>query len=130
MTNSGLTARLPPDFVRTIVKRELQTALELAKQEMRLAQSVQDRVLLSVAHGSLGVTLYLLGELTAARLHLEQSMALYDPQTPFSPPSVRLTRGDYPYLCIADPLAAWLSGTSPEEESGGPRLSRKAISSF
>ena len=59
---------------------ELQTARELAEQMMRLAQSVQDRYLLSVAHVALGCTLYLLGELTSARTHLEQAIALYDPQ--------------------------------------------------
>ena len=59
---------------------ELQTARELAEQMMRLAQSVQDPYLLSMAHMALGGTLYLLGELTSARTHLEQAIALYDPQ--------------------------------------------------
>jgi len=60
--------------------RELQTALELAEQMMRLAQSGQDWYLLSRAHAALGWTLYDLGELTSARLHAEQGIALYDPQ--------------------------------------------------
>ena len=47
---------------------------------MRLAQSVQDPYLLSIAHKPLGVILYFLGELTSARPHLEQAIALYDPQ--------------------------------------------------
>jgi predicted ATPase len=47
---------------------------------MRLAQSVQDRYFLSVAHWTLGLTLYSRGELTSARPHLEQAIALYDPQ--------------------------------------------------
>ena len=47
---------------------------------MRLAQSVQDPYLLSVAHLGLGATLYWLGELPSARPHLEQAIALYDPQ--------------------------------------------------
>ena len=47
---------------------------------MRLAQSVQSRFLLSIAHMVLGATLYLRGELTSARPHLEQAIALYDPQ--------------------------------------------------
>jgi predicted ATPase len=59
---------------------EHQTAHELAKQQMRLAQSVQDQYLLSLAHGALGGTFYVLGELTSARTHLEQAIALYDPQ--------------------------------------------------
>jgi class 3 adenylate cyclase/tetratricopeptide (TPR) repeat protein len=59
---------------------ELQTTRELAEQMMRLAQSVQDLHLLSVAHMALGGTLYWLGELTSAQSHLEQASALYDPQ--------------------------------------------------
>jgi tetratricopeptide (TPR) repeat protein len=59
---------------------ELQTAHELSKQMMRLAQSAQDPYLLSMAHAGLGVTLYWLGELTSARPHVEQAIALYDPQ--------------------------------------------------
>ena len=60
---------------------EVQTARELAEQMMRLAQSVQDRFLLSGAHMALGFTLYLRGEFASARPHLEQASALYDPQT-------------------------------------------------
>jgi predicted ATPase len=59
---------------------ELQTTREQAEQMMRLAQSAQDRYLLSVAHACTGCILYWLGELTSARPHLEQVIALYDPQ--------------------------------------------------
>src|SRR5262249_53912949 len=47
---------------------------------MQVAQSLQDRYLLAAAHGTLGWTLYLLGELTSARTCLEQGIGLYDPQ--------------------------------------------------
>ena len=63
-----------------IVRAELQTARELAEQLLRLAQSVQDPPLLLEAHVALGNTLYYLGELASARAHLEQAIALYDPQ--------------------------------------------------
>jgi predicted ATPase len=69
-------------FVFYINRGELQTALELAEQQMRLAQQVQARDLLSAAHQALGVTLNHRGELIAARTHIEQTLALYDPQTP------------------------------------------------
>jgi len=62
------------------MRRELQTARELAEQLMRLAQSVQDPYLLSLAHAALGMTSHWLGELPSARPHLEQAIALYDPQ--------------------------------------------------
>jgi DNA-binding winged helix-turn-helix (wHTH) protein/tetratricopeptide (TPR) repeat protein len=59
-------------------RQELQTTRELAEQMMRLAQSVQDRSLLSLAHARLGYISYWLGELIAARSHFEQGIALYD----------------------------------------------------
>jgi class 3 adenylate cyclase/predicted ATPase len=81
----GETTQLVPVLWRLVVfyfgRGEVQTAHELAKQMMQLAQSIQDRFLLSVAHDALGWTLFVLGELTSARTHLEQGIALYDPQT-------------------------------------------------
>jgi tetratricopeptide (TPR) repeat protein len=47
---------------------------------LHLAQSGQDPVLLLWAHYALGFNLFHLGELASARTHLEQSLALYDPQ--------------------------------------------------
>ena len=71
-----------------INRAELQTTRELAEQMMRLAQRVQDPHLLSVAHEALGCTFYYLGELSAARTHVEQAMVLHDPQE-----HVRITMG-------------------------------------
>jgi predicted ATPase len=59
---------------------EYQTARGLGEQLLRLAQSLQDTVLLLVAHQVLGETLFWLGEFAAAREHAEQGIALYDPQ--------------------------------------------------
>src|SRR5712692_2017145 len=77
----GETPQLFPVLYRLWVfyanRGELQTAHELAEQLMRLAQSVQDGFLLSLAHMALGFTLLCLGELTSARPHLEQAIALY-----------------------------------------------------
>jgi predicted ATPase/class 3 adenylate cyclase len=61
-------------------RAEFHTARELEVQLFHLAQRVQDPALLAVAHQALGATLYWLGELTQARAHLEQGIALYDPQ--------------------------------------------------
>jgi predicted ATPase len=63
-----------------LVRAELQTARELGEQLLTLAQSVQDPVPLLEAHGELGSTSFWLGEVTSARAHVEQSIALYDPQ--------------------------------------------------
>jgi class 3 adenylate cyclase/predicted ATPase len=80
----GETPQLFPVLFRLwafyINRGEFQTTRELAEQLLRLAQSVQDPYLLSMAHMALGCTLYWLGELTSARTLLAQAMALYDPQ--------------------------------------------------
>jgi predicted ATPase len=78
------------------VRAELQTARELAEQLLRLAQSSQDPALLLEAHNVLGNTLLHLGELTLARTHLEQGIALYDP----------LQHSSHAFLCGQDPGVA------------------------
>jgi tetratricopeptide (TPR) repeat protein len=84
----GDTPQLFPVLFRLIEfylnRGELQTAHGLAEQLMRLAQGVQDPYPRSVAHLGLGATLCWLGELPAARLHVEQALALYDPQQHYS----------------------------------------------
>ena len=61
-------------------RARLRTARDLSEQCFTVAQRMQDPVLLHEAHVALGSTLFHLGELIAARSHLEQGMALYDPQ--------------------------------------------------
>ncbi len=63
-----------------LVRVELRTARELGEQLLSLAQNVQDSALLLEAHLTVGSTLFFLGEIVPARAHLEQSIALYDPQ--------------------------------------------------
>jgi predicted ATPase len=62
------------------VRGDLQTAHELEQQMLTLAQNMQVPTLLLEAHRTLGATLYFLGAFDAARTHLEQGLALYDPQ--------------------------------------------------
>jgi predicted ATPase len=64
-----------------LLRPELQTARKLAEQLLRLAQNTPDLAFLPDAHRALGIALFHLGELTAALAHLQQSIALYDPQT-------------------------------------------------
>lgn len=59
---------------------KLQAAHELGEQLMVLAQTAQDSALLLEAHRAVGCTSFHLGELVSARTHLEQGIALYDPQ--------------------------------------------------
>jgi predicted ATPase len=62
------------------VRAEHQTARDLAENLLHLAQNAQDPALLLEVHLVLGATLFFLGEFAPARAHLNQSMALYDPQ--------------------------------------------------
>ncbi|HEV8715848.1 MAG TPA: adenylate/guanylate cyclase domain-containing protein [Candidatus Binatia bacterium] len=80
----GETSRLFPVlwglWVFYYTREELRKAHALGEQLFNLAQSVQDSALLLEAHMTLGYTLHTLGEFVPARDHLEQSIALYDPQ--------------------------------------------------
>jgi DNA-binding winged helix-turn-helix (wHTH) protein/tetratricopeptide (TPR) repeat protein len=60
-----------------MVRGDTDVARELGERLLRLA--AHDPDLLVEAHPALAVPLYFLGELTVARTHFEQSMALYDP---------------------------------------------------
>ena len=59
--------------------REIRSARELGEQLLGLAQRHQDSTLLLVAHNGLGCALAFLGEMASGRVHLEQSIALYNP---------------------------------------------------
>jgi len=78
------------------VRVELQTAHELGEQLLHLAQQVGDPTSLLQAHLALALTSYSRGELTAARSHFEQGLALYDPRL----------QSSYPALFGHDPAVA------------------------
>jgi predicted ATPase len=58
----------------------LPTSLEIGDELLRFAQSVQSPAFQLRAHRALGGTLFWLGELLPAHTHLEQALALYNPQ--------------------------------------------------
>jgi len=62
------------------IQGKLQMAHELDEELLRLAQHAQDIFLLVMAHQAAGAGSFPLGELVAAREHLEQGTTLYDPQ--------------------------------------------------
>jgi predicted ATPase len=62
------------------MRAEFQQARALAEEMLTLAQHQHDTTLLLEAHYVLGNTMFYMGELSLARTHTEQSMALYDPQ--------------------------------------------------
>ena len=55
-----------------------QTACELGKTLLSLAQDTSNAVHLVIAHWALGQSLFYLGDLEAARLHLDQALVGYD----------------------------------------------------
>jgi class 3 adenylate cyclase/predicted ATPase len=63
-----------------LLRAELTKAREVAEQCLLLVQRVNDPARLIVAHDALGETLFFLGDFAQARTHLEQAVALYDPQ--------------------------------------------------
>jgi len=62
------------------VQDELLQAHELGLQLLDLAERARDAELLLEAQRALGCTLFFLGNLSAARLHLEQGVRLYHPE--------------------------------------------------
>ena len=62
------------------VRDQLPQARDMGEQLLALAHRQHDQALLVPAHRMLGEPLFWLGEFCAARAHLEQGIALYDPQ--------------------------------------------------
>jgi class 3 adenylate cyclase/predicted ATPase len=62
------------------VRGVLPLALELGEQLLGVAERLQDPELLAYGHCDVGRNLLWVGELAAARPHLERAIALYDPQ--------------------------------------------------
>ena len=88
------------------VRAEHEMARELGQQFLTLAQRQQTPALLVPAHRMLGTSLFFLGELLLARVHLEQGFALYSPQQHHS---LAVLYGTDPGVgCLT--VAAWLCG--------------------
>ena len=102
-----------------MVQAEHQTAHELSERLLNLAARVQDRGLLLLAHYALGNVLFFLGEFALAQEHLEQGIALYDPQQHNPHASGAPTDpglGCQGYASLG-PMVSWLSGSGSEKGS-------------
>ena len=64
---------------------QLHTARALGESLLRLTHQVHDPALAVIAHSALGSTWFHLGALSAARLHLDEAMALYTPAQRWAP---------------------------------------------
>ena len=104
---------------------EIPTARSLGEQLLSLAQRSQDPALLLQAHHALAPTYVSAGDWASARMHLEQSIALYDPQQHRS--HAFLYGGHDPCVCCLgfaahEPVDVGLPRSGLAEEPG--RLSR------
>jgi len=77
----------------------LHTALDLAEHCLALALSLREPASLQEAHLNLGSTLFFLGEMVTAHAHLEQGIALYNPQQSHA---IAFSRGTDPgVVCLS-----------------------------
>ncbi|MFB0533595.1 MAG: BTAD domain-containing putative transcriptional regulator, partial [Anaerolineae bacterium] len=91
------------------VRAEHQRARELAEEALNLAQQAEDPLLVALGHWRLGFILFGLGEYTAARAHLEQMIAFYEPQ--HHHPLVFLSGSDAGLSALAyDACCLWCLG--------------------
>jgi predicted ATPase len=67
-------------FYFYLVRAHFHTARDLGTQCLAIAQREQDPRLLLLAHEAMGILLFHCGEFAAARKHLEQCSALYNPE--------------------------------------------------
>jgi len=98
-------------FAFYLVREELHTAHELAEQLLRVARtrSSEDPFSLCVAHGAMGLSLCTMGGVVAGRDHLEQAIALYDPERHRSLASTYLA--DRKVMCLSwQAFSLWLLG--------------------
>jgi TOMM system kinase/cyclase fusion protein len=105
-----------------LLRGELQTAREIGEQFFALAQREHNIPRLLWAHWALGVTLFHLGEFVPAREHLEQGIALYNPQEHRS--RAFLYGQDTGVACLS--YASWLLGLLGYPDQGLQRI-REAL---
>jgi DNA-binding winged helix-turn-helix (wHTH) protein/predicted ATPase len=91
------------------VRGQLQTARALGEQLLSLANRQDDPTLFVAAHGPLGQTLCIHGELRLARAHLQQAVASYKPHRQRA---LALRFGYDPglYACAMEGWVLWLLG--------------------
>ena len=63
-----------------LMRGKIESARELAEKLLKLAQEKNDRTALLMGHRVLGMSLFTLGELDAAKRELQSAMQLYDPE--------------------------------------------------
>ena len=82
---AGAVRRLFPvlygRYVTHLLGAKLAVAREAAAESLRLSEQQDDEMAtLVTSHRSVGTAAFALGDLSAARMHLEEALALYDPE--------------------------------------------------
>jgi predicted ATPase len=90
-------------------RAEFQPARELEEELLTLAQQLHDPTGLTWAHFAVGATLLRQGELARARIHLEQGIAVYDPQH-YAASAVRYEQNPDAACRVAVAAVLWLLG--------------------
>lgn len=94
-----------------LVRAEHQAAHAVAEQLLGLAQHQHDSALLLGAHRALGVILLNVGAFAPARMHLEQGIALYNPQLHATPQAIPGSTRNYGVSCCVQlAQALWALG--------------------
>jgi predicted ATPase/DNA-binding SARP family transcriptional activator len=97
-------------------------SLELGEQLVRLAQRAENNEQMALAHWTLGETCFFQGKLAHARAHLEEAIALHDPDGHRS--LLSLTGPDTSVTCLSWlPWVAWNLGDPDQAQA----LSERAI---
>ena len=115
-----------------IARPQLRTAREFGETLLGLTQHAHDPALAVVAHYTMGATWLWLGELPAARSHLEAGIAHYTPDQGRTPVfRIGLRSGcRRSCLCGVGPLATGVSGASPGPRPRCPGVSTRAVASL
>ncbi len=92
-----------------LVRADLTTARELAKQLLTLADQANDQAFVLAAHRALGQNLCFMGELEPAHDHLQRALALYDHDL-HSGLSLHYGQDLAVICCSWEALALWLLG--------------------
>lgn len=89
-----------------LLRGELETARDLARQLLLLAQGRKAADVRTMAHAGMGVALFYLGDFDPALAHLDQGIQLYDPQRHRT-----LTFQDPGVACLGwSAVALWIRG--------------------
>jgi predicted ATPase len=112
----GDTARLFPVLLGLgrfyLVRAEFQTAREVGRDLLTMAEATQDTALLLAAHNALGVVSFYAGDFEAALAHLERGIELYDParHSPHRSPAFQLGQDPGVSCTTHAAMTLWMLG--------------------